>query len=183
MSEAQFNPSQQVERIREILIGREMGRIERRLSHLEKPQSTSFGSGISAQMATTHQSLIRETQQLRQNLQQEAVVRQQQISQLARRLNESAGAQTDGSASEAQLRERITAMSNEMTALIDARSREILHHLQAEILQWKNQMDRDLQSIRDIKADRKEIRSRFARMAAAAMEDEPEFETPDGYLL
>lgn len=183
MSEAQFNPSQQVERIREILVGREIGRIERRLSHLENPEAAARAPRVPDQRAVIQHSLMRETQQLKQSLQQEAVVRQQQILQLSRRLNEASTGRNDSAALESHLRERIETMSNEMTALIDARSREILNHLQSEILQWKNQMDRDLQSIRDVKADRRDMSSRFARIAAAAMEDDSESAAPEGYLL
>jgi type I site-specific restriction endonuclease len=186
MSQTKFNPSQQVERIREILVGREMNRIDRRLSHLEhretpRPQSTA--PSVSTQLARTQQSLLRETQQLKQSLQQEAVVRQQQITQLARKISQSPQNSSQARDLETQVRDRITTLSHEMTALIDARSREILHHLQREILQWKSQMDRELESIREVKADRKDVRSRFARLAAAAMEDEPENETRDGFLL
>ena len=84
---------------------------------------------------------------------------------------------------ERHVSDRMERVAAEMTSLIDARTREILHHLQNEILQWKNQMDRDLQSIRDVKADRKEIKNRFARLASAAMEDSSDFEAPEGYLL
>lgn len=187
MPETKFNPSQQVERIREILVGREMGRIERRLADLETSTTatTPFRRApeVENRLTTAHQSLLRDTQELKIRIQKESAARQQQIAQLAQKLSRSSGLPLNQDALEQQISNRMERVASEMTALIDARTREILHHLQNEILQWKHQMDRDLQSIRDIKADRKDLSSRFARLASAAMEDDSNFETPEGYLL
>lgn len=191
MPETKFNPSQQVERIREILVGREMGRIERRLVELETSttETTSFRREpeVDKRMATTQQTLLRETQDLKIRIQKETAARQQQVAQLAQKISRSNAGTPMNLASQGSIErhvsERMEKMAGEMTSLIDARTREILHHLQNEILQWKNQMDRDLQSIRDVKADKKDISSRFTRLASAAMEDNSNFETPEGYLL
>ena len=194
MPETKFNPSQQVERIREILVGREMGRIERRLADLETSTPTATTPfqrkpEIEQRMATTQQALLRETHDLKMRIQRESAARQEQISQLAQKMAREP-AQTgsalgvSGQASiERHVSTRMEKLAAEMTALIDARTREILHHLQNEILQWKNQMDRDLQGIRDVKVDRKEMMTRFARIAAAAMEEAESLEAPEGYLL
>ena len=195
MDESKFNPSQQVERIHEILVGREMGRIENRLNDLEASttSTTAFRREPSASrnLATTQQNLLRETQDLKIRIQKESAARQDQFN----RLQETLSKQTTSSlettlapADQAAVLEQIVSdrmekLASEMTSLIDARTREILHHLQNEILQWKNQMDRDIQSIRDVKADKKELSSRFTRLAAAAMEDDGNFEVPEGYLL
>lgn len=191
MPETKFNPSQQVERIREILVGREMGRIERRLVDLENSTTatTPFRREpeVERRMATTQQSLLRETQELKVRLQKETAARQQQIAQLAQKISQGSAGTPMGLAEQSSIErhvsDRMEKVAAEMTSLIDARTREILHHLQNEILQWKNQMDRDLQSIRDVKADKKDLSSRFARLASAAMEDNSNLETPDGYLL
>lgn len=193
MPDTKFNPSQQVERIREILVGREMGRIERRLNELEtsSPSTTSFRRETDGdqRVAATQQFLARETQELKIRLQKETAARQQQMVQLTEKLTRERAVPTgalslsDENSIEQHLSERMETLASEMTALIDARTREILHHLQNEILQWKNQMDRDLQSIRDVKADKKDLSTRFSRLASAAMEDHSNFEVPEGYLL
>lgn len=191
MPETKFNPSQQVERIREILVGREMGRIERRLAELETSTTatTPFRRApeVEHRMATTQQTLLRDTQELKMRIQKESAARQQQFAQLAKkvaeRVAESSAALPDQGSLERHVSDRMERVASEMTSLIDARTREILHHLQNEILQWKNQMDRDLESIREVKADRRELTSRFARLASAAMDDNSHFETPEGYLL
>ena len=191
MPETKFNPSQQVERIREILVGREMGRIERRLVDLETSTTatTPFRREpqVEKQLSTTQQSLLRETQELKIRIQKESAARQQQVAQLTQKL---ARANTGTPMSlaeqgsiERHVSDRMEKVASEMTSLIDARTREILHHLQNEILQWKNQMDRDLQSIREVKADKKDLANRFSRLASAAMEDNSNLDTPEGYLL
>ena len=191
MPETKFNPSQQVERIREILVGREMGRIERRLVELESSKSTTTSfrrePETDQRMSNAQKTLHRENQELKIRIQKETAARQQQIAQLAQKISKSSAGTPMGLAEqgtiERHVSDRMERVAAEMTSLIDARTREILHHLQNEILQWKNQMDRDLQSIRDVKADRKEIKNRFARLASAAMEDSSDFEAPEGYLL
>lgn len=191
MPETKFNPSQQVERIREILVGREMGRIERRLVELETSTTatTPFRREpeVEQRMATTQQSILRETQDLKIRIQKETAARQQQINQLAQKVAQKSDSTpmglSDQGSIERHVSDRMEQVAAEMTSLIDARTREILHHLQNEILQWKNQMDRDLQSIRDVKADKKEVTNRFTRLASAAMDDNSNFETPEGYLL
>ena len=191
MPETKFNSSQQVERIREILVGREMGRIERRLTNLEASTTTTTSfrrePELDHRMAATQQSILRETQDLKIRMQKETAARQQQVALLSQKLEKNQAEKpmtlADQNSVEQHISYRMEKMASEMTSLIDARTREILHHLQNEILQWKNQMDRDLQSIRDIKADKKDVGSRFARLASAAMEDHSNFETPEGYLL
>jgi len=180
MSDPTLNPSQQVERIREILVGRELGRMERRLTSLEQPQRQATQN---TRMAETQQAIIRETQELKNRIHLESTARQQQMAQLSQKISNTQPSGAAYSQLEKQLNQRVETLASELTARIDARTREILHHLQNEILQWKNEMDRDLQSIRDVKADRKDVGSRFAKIAAAAMEDENENQIQEGFLL
>jgi hypothetical protein len=60
-----------------------------------------------------------------------------------------------------------------MAARIDARMREVFQHLQSEIVQWKNQMDREFHTLREDTVSRTELKNRFARIASAAMEEDP----------
>lgn len=183
MSQIPINPSQQVERIREILVGREIGRMERRLTTLEATKAPHREPDVASRVADAQQVIIRETQELKQRIQQETLSRQQQIAQLAQKISRSSGGGGDSSQVERQVNERMEAIAAQMTSQVDARTREILHHLQSEILQWKHQMDRELQSIRDIKADRKDVATRFARIAAAALEDPSDTKPQEGFLL
>ncbi|MEM9081636.1 MAG: hypothetical protein AAGC74_13195 [Verrucomicrobiota bacterium] len=187
-----LNPSEQVERIREILVGRQMGKVEKRLAELESRTGLHPAHSSSLSSSSVTHSPSPEPDALELRLQQESALRQKQVSHLARQLAQvtsqnraaaSAPPEVDTTLIEKRLSDRLETVAAEMTARVDARTREILHHLQNEILQWKNQTDRDLQSIREVSVDRKELKLRFARLASAAMEDKPESEPEDGYLL
>lgn len=196
MSDPSLNPSQQVERIREILVGRQMHQVEDRLRDMES--RLAGGGGGSADRASfqrlqqAHSTLLQQTQELKEQIREESQLRSQQITHLAQHLDTatrkldaaSAGLERQDRQLGGHLSKHLEEISAAMAARIDARVREILHHLQHEIGQWKNQVDRDLHTVRDTMVDRGELKSRFARLAAAAMEDDP---TPapeeDGFLL
>lgn len=196
MPDPSLNPSQQVERIREILVGRQMHKVEERLEEMENRLShapsgpTDPGTLQHLQQAQT--KVLRETLQLRQQIEEESQLRSRQINHLAEHLD-AASQKLDSATSglerqdqqlSTHLSRHLEEISAAMAARIDARVREILHHLQHEIGQWKNQVDRDLHSVRNEMVDRGELKSRFARLASAAMEDDP---TPtaeeNGFLL
>ena len=198
MPETPLNPSQQVERIREILVGRQMHHVEDRLRRLEEGGELSSSPGIRAdpdavgRLQQSQNTLIQHTTELRKQLVEEAELRNRQIAHLAEHLNTatrkiesaSSGLAEKDRHLEAQLSEHLEHISSAMAARIDARVREILQHLQSELVQWKSQVDRDMQGMRDQMVDRRELRRRFARLASAAMEDEPAMPTEnDGYLL
>lgn len=185
MSERPFNPSEQVERIREILVGRQMGRFERRLGEVETSAETALDQAQENTQATENR-LASETQRLRQEIQAEVKRREADVARLDELIShqkQSAAAVVPNLDWERRLSERVEMLSTEMTARIDARTREILQHLQQEIFQWKAQTDRELQSIREVKIDRKEFKARLTRLVAAAMDDETDDNAPDGFLI
>lgn len=183
MSERPFNPSEQVERIREILVGRQMGRFERRLGDVETTAEQSLQESRETSQSTQNH-LNDETQRLRQEIQAEIKRREADVARLDSLISQQHNL-TPGPAPdwERLLSERVEVLSSEMTARIDARTREILQHLQEEIFQWKAQTERDLQSIREVKVDRKELKARLSRLVVAAMEDGPEDDAPEGFLI
>jgi DNA repair exonuclease SbcCD ATPase subunit len=196
MPDPSLNPSQQVERIREILVGRQMHHVEERLAQMENhlaqggPGSADSESLQRLQMAQS--KVLRETQELRKQVQEESQLRSQQIDNLAQSLNAasekleaaSAGLERQDRHLGSHLTKHLEDISAAMAARIDARVREILNHLQHEIGQWKHQIDRDMHSVRNEMVDRTELKNRFARLASAAMEDEPNPATEeDGFLL
>ncbi len=191
MSEVRFTPSQQVERIRGILQERESKPIEPSVRNLEIALPESWSDEVPFQQRDhfdmLHQTIARETQALKKKLQVESNARQQQISQLIQSLGQST---TEGFSSpnnqaslEKVVHHRLEQTTAELSAYIDTRMREMLHHLQSELLQWKSEMNRELSSIREVKADRSDIKNRFSRIAAAAMEDNSPIDVPEGYLL
>ena len=194
MSDPSLNPSQQVERIREILVGRQMLQVEERLQQMENrltgDGSESADSTSLQRLQQAQTSVLRETQKLRDQLREESQLRSHQINSLAQHLDtatrklDAASAGLERQDIGGHLSKHLEEISAAMAARIDARVREILHHLQQEIGQWKNQVDRDLSSVRETMVARTELKSRFARLAAAAMEDEsPHPGDEDGFLL
>ena len=199
MPDPSLNPSQQVERIREILVGRQMQQVEERLakmeSHLAQAGPSSAGSAGSEsfqRLQTAQSNELHETQKLRKQVQEESQLHSQQIENLAQSLNaasEKLDAASAGLARQDQhlgshLTKHLEDISAAMAARIDARVREILSHLQHEIGQWKHQIDRDMNSVRTTMVDRQELKNRLARLASAAMLDEPNPETEEnGFLL
>ncbi|NIP94224.1 MAG: hypothetical protein GWO24_12525 [Akkermansiaceae bacterium] len=185
MEDPPLNPSEQVERIREILIGRQMHQVEDRLRNLEgtvSSQGTQVEKELLQRVQSSQAAVIREAQRLREQLKQETEARTTQIDRLGKQLE---AARQDIHQHDKQLHQNLSAhlenISSAMAARIDARIREILQHLQGEFVQWKNQVDRDLQAMRDDKVSRAELKNRFARLASAAMQDDPPPE--DGFLL
>ena len=193
MPDSSLNPSQQVERIREILVGRQMHQVEDRLQRLEtNPTTASIDHEAIERLERSQYAVIEQTNRLQQQVAQEVQLRNQQVAHLAqhldsasRKLNEaSAGIERQDRQLEDHLSAHLEQISAAMAARIDARVREILQHLQSELVHWKSQVDRDLQGVHAQKADREELQSRFARLASAAMEDEsPKANEDDGFLL
>lgn len=185
MEDQPLNPAQQVERIREILIGRQMHQVEDRLRTLENAvaaQGVQVGADVVQRVQSSQAAVLEETRQLRRQLQQEGQLRNTQIERLGRQLEETCrNLHQHDQHLQQSLSSHLENISSAMAARIDARVREILHHLQSEIGQWKNQVDREVQSVRDDSVSRHELKSRFARLASAAMEDDPKEE--DGFLL
>lgn len=196
MPESSLNPSQQVERIREILVGRQMHQVEDRLRSMEERlaagQAGAADPASLQRLEQAHATLLREAQQLKEQMREESQLRSHQITQLAQHLDTatrrldaaSAGLERQDRQLGSHLSRHLEEISAAMAARIDARVREILHHLQHEIGQWKHQVDRDLHGVRESMVDRTELKSRFARLAAAAMEDDPApAPEEDGFLL
>lgn len=184
MEDPPLNPSQQVERIREILIGRQMTEVEDRLRTLEgavTSQGALVGEQVVQEVQSGQAAVLEETQQLRQQLQQESQFRSTQIDRLGKQLEATC---RDIHQHDQELQQNLSAhlekVSSAMAARIDARVREILQHLQTEIVQWKRQIDREVQTVREDSVSRAELKSRFARLASAAMEDDPK--PDDGFL-
>lgn len=170
MTSLELNPSQHVERIREILIGRDLHNMHGRLSRLEGSLENKVPHPPSTQIEEAIASLKQDQAAIRQELQ----IQKKQNSQ---NLNSPT---LNGSGHHSHQH-----LASEMASQIDARFREILSHLQNELLQLKGQLDDELRSLKVEKADRSELQNRFARLASAAADqlDHQHKELTEGYLL
>lgn len=181
---SQLNAAQHVKRIREIIMGRDLNQVNGRLERIENRHRSSAPASSSSEITDlkkAHSALQEECQQLRLELHQEKILRQQQHAQIAQTLNQLGQIPADPPAPARGV--NTEDLASEMAARIDARFREILSHIQTELLQWKGQLDRDVQAIREVKADRKELSHRLSRIAAATMEDPPAPVPEVGFLL
>lgn len=214
-----FNTSAQVERIREILVGRQLGDVEDRLTRLEatppadqptpalgphddfSAPSQPFGSSpFSASAAPDYQqsihrleelqaAVIEQNHQMQQQMSAESQLRQQQaeaftahIHHLHQSVQTLVSHQAD-TAGRSETRQELEEATTQMASHIDARLREILQHLQTDILQWRNEMNREIATLGQAKVDHQQLRSRLSQIAAAAMAEDPTPPPADGYLL
>ncbi len=191
-----INPAEQVERIREILIGRDMAIVNNRIQDLEtkvQDKSSEVNKIVSQQLQkaeakinTSTQEVQQITAHIRQQLQQETSTRTQQINDLAKKIDDAAARMNDTSqrllSVEADrgdnISKKLEGLSSEMAARIDAHSRQIMEHLHREIQQWKNRMDGQISNLSEDKVDRQELTTRLARIASAAMGDAVPPSTP-----
>ena len=170
MTSSSLNPSQHVERIREILIGRDLHNVHGRLARIEG-------------------ALQKEAQHEEASFQQETVsdFRNEQIAmrEEIETLKLHSSSIQPIPANNPEPAELNTQLASAMTAQIDARFREIFSHFQGEILKIKGQLDEELSALKVGKIDRTEVNSRFARIATAALEDQDLSEEMqnEGFLL
>ena len=185
----QINPAEQVERIREILVGRDLELVNKRMQSLEtqiEKQSDTVSNNVTEkikeaelQFASTQKNIQSVTSHIRQQLQQEASTRGQQISDLAKKIDSAtksidqttqklAGLETSRPS---DITKQLDSLSSKMAARIDAHSRQIMEHMHREIQQWKNRMDGQISTLTQDKVDKHDMTTRLARIASAAMGD------------
>ena len=192
----QINPAEQVERIREILIGRDIELVNGRIQQLEtsvQNQSSDVSRQVGDQLRraekqqqASQESLQSITAHIRQQIQQETVTRGQQINELAQKIDAAANRMNQTSQQllsvdtgrNEDISKQIDNLSSEMASRIDAHSRQIMEHMHREIQQWKSRMDGQISTLTEGKVDRQELTTRLARIASAAMGDAVPPNTP-----
>jgi len=183
------NPAEQVERIREILIGRDIELVNERIQQVKSQvenQSADLARGVSDQIhkateqyIASQESVKAMTTHIREQLQHETITRGKQVSDLASKIDAAASRMNQTSQQllnvetgrDQNLTKKLDNLSSEMASRIDAHSRQIMEHMHREIQQWKNRMDGQMASLSDDKVDRQELTTRLARIASAAMGD------------
>ncbi len=181
-----INPAEQVERIREILVGRDLHLVNTRIQEIEgkiQSQASAVTQQVSEQLRkaeeqnlVSQKSLQAMTSHIRQQLEQESMTRGNQVKDLAKKID-SAIAKLDHTTKQLldaeanrnqHISKQIDSLSSEMASRIDAHSRQIMEHMHREIQQWKNKMDGQISHLDEIKVDKGELTS---RIASAAMGD------------
>jgi len=162
-------------------MGRDLNQVNGRLERIENGLGSEESSTSSVALGELRQSfsdLQEDCHRLRLELHQEKIMRKQQLTQIDQHLSKMT--QLPGKQASPMDSDEL---ASQMAARIDARFREMMTHLQTELLQWKGQLDRDVQALREVKIDRKDVMQRFARIVSAAMADEDEPNPKDGFLL
>ena len=158
MTSSPLNPSQHVERIREILIGRDLQNMHGRLSRIEGALEKSPPSQDPSQVEASLARLKEEQTALREELQ-------------VQKLEKKDFPPHNEPAPTASVANGLTALqaqlSSEMAAHIDARYREILSHLEKELAKLKGEFNEEVHDLNFSKADRSELSERFTRLATA----------------
>jgi cell division protein ZapA (FtsZ GTPase activity inhibitor) len=185
----QNNPAEQVEKIRDILIGQDMQQVNQRIDKLEasiRQSNEEMSQRVAQQLEQTEQqhkvaqdSLQAVTENIRHQLHHESVTRGLQINDMASKIDEAAEQMNEvsqrllneESGHTKDLVQQIENLSSEMNSRIDAHSRQIMEHMHREIQQWKHRMDEQISALSNKKVDREELSHRLARIASAAMGD------------
>ena len=152
-----FNPSRQVERIREILVGRELASVERRLDRLENQRTPVNGqsrpptpepAATLPPDAVKRPEIDRLKQQIERKIESEADQRRRAASAMAARIQEALqrlGEQIDARPSAAEFDERIGTLRSELRqdiAQLEAELRENSRHQIAGITELAERVTR-----------------------------------------
>jgi hypothetical protein len=182
-----LNPSQTVERIREIIVGRQLDRLEQRIAHLEN-QGPSVSGGLpvisapfeermgitEARIEAMQQSIQRQADATCEEFERRSQQQRADAQRLAAQIQQVAAMKSsqDGEAAASQLESRIgTWLGNWQGALqnhLNQREQQLASQLRGEMAAlWEN-MENQLLRLQSRAIDRDQIEQRFNKVAAAA---------------
>ena len=178
MPDSHLSPSQQVERIREILVGRQMEVIEERVERLER----LFGSSQPAYPSPFPSEETPHTPGSSQADDQTVTALRSALTGLEDKL----ASTTSRLAEHEQLLTKdlgssVADLNNTLADRIDRRVREILDLIETELDSLKQKLTHDLARIEEEKADRLELHTRFDRLAKAAANQDSSLEPKEGF--
>lgn len=161
------NPSAQLERIRDILIGNQLQELQSRLSSLEgEGRATLDEDALRRVLSGNNTLLMEEFEALHHHLQNDAQAQGAQTGYLAGKLEEHTR-QLQNS-----MEKQLDAICQSLALRFEARLSHGLARLRADLDTWREDIDAKLDSVLNRTVTRTELRDRFTRLASAAMEDE-----------
>jgi len=173
-----FNPSQAVERIREIIVGRHLERLEERIERLEVPNwlSPAAASADDRQIATDArlEALHQNLQATREAVERQAFLQREEIQRLAAQIQQVAAARTEVPAApavdpiERKLGLWLAAWQQANQEQTREREYQIAAHLQRELDSIREWVETRFAELDRRYPDRASIDERFNRIAAAA---------------
>lgn len=177
-----LNPSQAVERIREIIVGRHLERLEQRFEHLESnvrlggvsPQIEDRLCSSEARLEALQQSLLKSTDQARVEMHNWQDRHREDIQQLAAQIQQVAAMKRSESepAQVQQLEGRIGAWLNQWQGALqnhlNAREQQLANQIREEVATlWEN-TESQITRLQSRCVTRESIEEKFNRIAAAA---------------
>ncbi len=176
-----LNPSQAVERIREIIVGRQIERLERRIERLEEPREAVVAAPVEdrllaaeARLEALRENVHRLADATREEGERRSAVQREEIQRLAAQIQRVAASRAAESSAPAiqQLEQKLgvwlAGWRDSFLQHSADREREMARHLQRELgalRQWIEARFADLERRMPESAS---VEERFSRIAAAA---------------
>lgn len=167
-----INPSQTVERIREILVGRQLDRIEQRVSRLESgPSAVTRPAGLFEDRLFANEAQI---EALRENVYRHTDAHREEIQRLANQIQQvaeqkaTAAAQPEILRLENKVATWLTHWQKAFQAHLHERDQRLASQLRDEVAAlWEN-TESQITRLESRAVDRDAIEERFSRIALAA---------------
>ena len=174
----EINPSRQVERIRESLVGRQMESVERRLERLEAnlrplPAAPGGDDVFGIRLATFEQRHDLKLQELRDEIDTERARRVEETHRLATQIQAAARSRAEsGIEAQAELEQRITRWLEHWNLgfrqYLQQREQHLIGEMRSELEQTRAWVKARLEEHSRTGADQKRLQASFAQLADAA---------------
>lgn len=184
-SSSPINPSQTVERIREIIVGRQFERLEQRVARLEvlephaQQQAPASLEGRlqtgEARIEAIQHSLQRLTDSTREQIESRSLRQNEEIQRLAAQIQQVAAMKSAEAREQTAVREFegrigawLTSWQGALQSHLNERDHRLADQLRGEVATlWEN-TEAQITRLQSLASDREWIEERFARIAAAA---------------
>jgi hypothetical protein len=171
------HPSRQVERIREILVGRQMDRVERRLERLEtglRPMPTQAPEDVfEIRLASFEQRHDLKLQELRDEIDAEKARRVEETHRLAGQIQAAARSRADsGIEAQQELEQKFTRWlehwNQGFRQYLHQREQHLVSELRSELEQTREWVESRLSTQAQSQGDQRRIQASFEQLANAA---------------
>ncbi|MBK1882976.1 hypothetical protein JIN85_11155 [Luteolibacter pohnpeiensis] len=177
-----LNPSQAVERIREIIVGRHLERLEERVARLESSAATPMFStpmaghlsGLDGRTSLVEQSLRQLIDETRQEVRQSHLIQQTEIQRIAAQIQEihqtrSAEISPEYTQKlEHQITQWLTGWQHAFQRHMDQRDQQIQQRIETHLEESRHLTQQKIDALQESIPDRAQIEAHFGRIAAAA---------------
>ncbi|BCU78774.1 hypothetical protein [Luteolibacter sp. LG18] len=171
------NPSQTVERIREIIVGRQLDRLEQRVALLEKQPQAVVGhsetriGGIEARVEALQHHFQRLSEGLRLEAETRETRHEEDVQRLSEHIQQTLAARIvpdRGAQLESKLGQWLTDWQQSAHQQAEARDRQLTALLQDELIRLREWVTTQLSSLQQQHGERAGLEQRFAQIAKAA---------------